>query len=267
VKEVILTPKERPDVPLEAEVITPDEFAGRDPEEILSLTVHEGNRERELGDFFDLEGRPGDSADQTRIIIDDDVDHVKLIGHRMTAGEIIIEGNAGRHTGAQMRGGRLVIHGHADDWLGREMRGGEILVEGNAGNYVGATYRGEWRGMSGGRIHVKGDAGHEIGEWMSDGRIIIEGNAGIMTGIHMQGGQILIQGDCGARPGAEMENGTIIVQGRAEDILPSFRYQGTETDPTDETPGEYHLFQGDYANGPDVKGKLYLNAALNDVPR
>ncbi len=265
-REVILTPKERPDVPLEAEVITPDEFAGRDPEEILELTVYEGNRERELGDFFDLEGRPGDSADETRIVIDGDVDHVKLIGHEMSGGEIIVEGDVGRHAGAQMEGGRLVVKGDADDWVGREMKGGEIIVKGDAGNYVGATYRGEWRGMSGGRIVVKGDAGDEIGEWMSDGEIVIEGDAGIMIGIHMQGGQIIVRGSCGVRPGAEMEAGTIVVQGRVEDILPTFKYQGTERDPVDGVSGEFHLFKGDYSNGPDVKGKLYVDAALNDVP-
>ncbi|WP_457615294.1 formylmethanofuran dehydrogenase subunit C [Methanopyrus sp.] len=266
-KEVVLTPKGKPDVPLEAEVICPDEFAGKSEEEIAALEVYEGNTTVELGEYFDVEGNAGDSPEDTRIVIDGDVPWAKLIGYNMSAGEILVEGDVGRHAGAEMKGGKLIVEGDADDWLGREMKGGDITVHGNAGNYVGSTYRGEWRGMSGGRILVKGDAGDEIGEWMSDGKIIVEGNAGIMIGIHMQGGTIVVRGDVGVRPGAQMEGGTIVVCGRAEDVLPSFRYGGLEEDPVEEVTGTFHLFTGDYANGPKVEGKLYLNTALNEVPR
>ncbi|WP_456482449.1 formylmethanofuran dehydrogenase subunit C [Methanopyrus sp.] len=266
-KEVVLTPKDEPDVPLEAEVISPDELAGKSEDEIASLEVHEGNRTVELGEYFDVEGNAGDSPEETRIVIDGDAPWVKLVGYGMSAGEVVIEGDAGRHVGAEMKGGKLIVKGNANDWVGREMKGGEIVVYGDAGNYVGSTYRGEWRGMSGGRIVVHGDAGNEIGEWMSDGEIIIEGEAGDMIGIHMQGGTIIVKGNVGVRAGTQMEGGTVVVCGRAEDVLPSFRYEGIEEDPVDGVTGTFHRFTGDYVNGPKVEGKLYLNTALNEVPR
>jgi len=41
----------------------------------------------------------------------------------MNAGRIVIEGDIGMHCGNFMSAGEIIIKGNADAWLGREMRG------------------------------------------------------------------------------------------------------------------------------------------------
>ena len=43
--EIILTPKEQPLVPLEANNVTPDMFAGKSLDEIKNLGIWNGNRQ------------------------------------------------------------------------------------------------------------------------------------------------------------------------------------------------------------------------------
>ena len=49
----VLTPKERPHVPLEAEVLSPDVVAGLSNSEIRGLSVYHGKRQLPLGEFFE----------------------------------------------------------------------------------------------------------------------------------------------------------------------------------------------------------------------
>ncbi|MCY2969292.1 MAG: hypothetical protein NTZ30_01315 [Planctomycetota bacterium] len=44
-------------VPLEAECITPDLFLGKSNADIAKLTVFDGNRKCELGQFFSISGQ------------------------------------------------------------------------------------------------------------------------------------------------------------------------------------------------------------------
>ena len=55
-RKTVLTPKERPHVPLEAEVLTPDVLAGRSRDEVRALPVVLGKRQCRLDDFFEVEG-------------------------------------------------------------------------------------------------------------------------------------------------------------------------------------------------------------------
>jgi formylmethanofuran dehydrogenase subunit C len=242
--KVILIPKEKFRIPVEAENISTDYFAGKQKSEIEALPVWEGNRERKIGDLFDVrvEEKSG-----MMVVIDGDVEMVKRIGEGMSYGEIVIKGSVGMHCGALMKGGKITINGDADDWCGRELRGGEIVVEGTAGNYVGSGYRGESPGISGGRIVVKGDAGDYAGESMSGGEILILGSAGLLPGYGMTGGTIRIKG-MAYLPGGEMKGGKIFVE-KAE-ILPSFKYEGIEV-----VEGkEKRRYLGDLA----CRGKGYL---------
>ena len=56
--EIILTPKEQPEVPLEASNIKPDVFAGKSIEEIKNIQIMHGNEVDKLGDFFEVSGEP-----------------------------------------------------------------------------------------------------------------------------------------------------------------------------------------------------------------
>jgi formylmethanofuran dehydrogenase subunit C len=67
----------------------------------------------------------------------------------MSAGSIIVEGDAGNFLGERMRGGLIKVEGDAGDNVGSNMRDGTIIVEGDAGKDVG------W-GMEGGEIHLNG---------------------------------------------------------------------------------------------------------------
>ena len=93
--------------------------------EILALPVFLGNRQRRLGEFFEVEG---DGA--TSLELHGDLAKVKWIGKGMTRADRV-HGNAGMHLGSGMSGGTISVHGNAGDWLGAEMTGGLIHVHGN----------------------------------------------------------------------------------------------------------------------------------------
>ena len=59
--------------------------------------------------------------------------NIKLIGFQMTAGKIIVEGDAGYHVGREMKGGEITVKGNAKPWAGMEMEGGLLHILGSAG--------------------------------------------------------------------------------------------------------------------------------------
>ncbi len=265
-KEIVLTPKELPNLPIHAEIIKPDVFAGKTIEEIEELKVQAGNKQINLSEIFSVKGETSEDPSDLRIIIDGDVSRVKRIGEEMKAGEILVKGNAGMLTGALMSGGSLIVEGNADAWFCQEMKGGESIVKGNAANYLGSSYRGDWTGMTGGKISVEGNAKSDIGEYMSKGTIIIKGDVESFVGVHMQGGTIIIEGNALERIGSEMDKGTILVKGEIKKPLPGYKYESTVTDPQiAETTfeGDYHKFIADIAN-PRTKGEVYALSNKNN---
>ena len=60
---ITLTLKEQPNVPLEAEMLSPDVMAGLTNDEIRALPVDLGKRQRRLDDFFSVEGEKSDELD------------------------------------------------------------------------------------------------------------------------------------------------------------------------------------------------------------
>ncbi|MEA3295466.1 MAG: formylmethanofuran dehydrogenase subunit C [Euryarchaeota archaeon] len=227
-QKVTLVPKEQFKISIEAETITPDNFAGKSAQDIGAMIAYEGNAPRPLLELFDIKVDGSADAADVKIEINGNVARVKRIGEGMSAGEIVINGDVDMRCGALMRGGSITIKGYADSWVGREMRGGEITVKGNAGFYVGAGYRGEPCGMTGGKITVFGNARDYVGEHLCGGEIIIKGNAGILPGISNKGGKIIIEGDT-AMPGSEMTKGTIIVKGTVTEMMPVYQNEGIET--------------------------------------
>ncbi len=249
--QVTLTPKKAFKVPVEAEAIKPDNFAGKGKSEIESIALWHGNKEVKLGSLFDVKVE-GVDKEGAKIVIEGDASRIKRIGEGMTSGEITINGNVDMHCGAMMSGGKVIVKGDADAWAGREMRGGELVVEGNAGNYLGAGYWGVEKGMRGGVIRVKGDAGDYVGGHMGGGEIIVKGSAGLLPGLNMSGGKIIIEGDV-TLPGGEMKNGMIVIKGKVLEMLPSFRFEGTEI--IDSL--KLKKFTGDLTRG--GSGTLYVN--------
>ncbi len=200
-----LTLKERPSVPLETEVLTPDILAPLDHAGVRALPVFLGKRQLRLDDFFEVEGPGSDELE-----IHGDLGRVKWIGKGMTRGRITVNGNAGMHLGSSMKGGTIEVSGNASDWVGAEMRGGLIRIHGNAGGQIGSAYRGSLSGMNGGTILIDGSAGIEIGMRMKRGIIAVRGRVRDFAGLQMKGGTIVLMGGAEVRTGAWMIRGTII---------------------------------------------------------
>jgi formylmethanofuran dehydrogenase subunit C len=269
--KIVLTLKEQPSVPLEAEILAPDHFTGLNIAAICALPVFLGKRQLRVDDFFTVEGQTVEGASgngqiaagQTSddIEIRGDVDKVKWIGRAMTRGRLRIVGNAGMHLGAYMKGGSIEVTGNASDWVGGEMTGGLIHVHGNAGGQIGAAYRGSMQGMRDGTILIGGSAGLEVGMRMRRGIIAIKGPVRDFAGLQMKGGTIVLFGGAELRTGAWMIRGTIISLAPIK-LLPTFIH-ACEYNPTflrlyakhlaelgfpipiDERDGKYQRYSGD----------------------
>ena len=196
-------------VPVEIEGLVPDSLREKSPAEIERLEIFHGNRKLPLAELFAVTGDASDG----RMEFEGDLAGVHFIGYGMTAGEIHVHGNAGRHLGGEMTGGRIIVEGNAGDWVGGEMHGGLIHVAGNAGHLIGAAYRGSKQGMTDGTILIGGDVGSEIGAAMRRGTLAVGGSCGDAAGFSMIAGSILVFGSCGIRIGADMRRGTIALLG------------------------------------------------------
>ena len=220
---IVLTIKEQPAVPLEAEVLSPDVIAGLAPDAIRALPIFLGKHRHRLEDFFEVDGPVLASAASEELKIRGDAAQVKWIGRGMTRGRIQIDGNAGMHLGAYMKGGVIEVTGSASDWVGAEMTAGLIRITGSAGGQVGAAYRGSAAGMRGGMILVEGSAGMEIGMRMRRGVIAVKGQVRDFAGLQMKGGTIFLLGGAEIRTGAWMIRGTIVSLAPLR-LLPTFSY-------------------------------------------
>ena len=228
---IVLTLKDQPSVPLEAEILAPDHFTGLDNAAIRALPVFLGKRQRRVDDFFDVEGdaRENTASDPGKgdeIEIRGDAAKIKWIGRAMTHGRLKIVGNAGMHLGAYMKGGSIEVTGNASDWVGGEMTGGLIHVHGNTGGQVGAAYRGSMQGMRDGTILIGGTAGLEVGMRMRRGIIAIKGPVRDFAGLQMKGGTIILFSGAEIRTGAWMIRGTIISL-KSLKLLPTFPFACT----------------------------------------
>ena len=202
-----LTLREQPDVPLEADVLTPDRLAGAD--DIAALPLWHGKERTRVGEFFAVSG----AGDDVRL--EGDLSRVKLIGAGMTAGRLTVAGDVGMHAGARMRGGELHVEGNAGDWAGAGMCGGRLVVRGSAGRQLGGVYPGDRAGMRGGEIVVHGDAGAQAGAGVRRGLIAVAGRVGEAAGVRMLAGTIVALGGLGPWAGAGMRRGSIVTMAPA----------------------------------------------------
>src|SRR3954452_17309101 len=202
-----LTLREQPDVPLEADVLTPDRLGGAD--DVRSLPLWHGNERTQVGEFFAVSG----SGDDVRV--EGDLTRVWFVGAGMTAGRLTVAGDVGMHVGARKRGGELHVEGDAGDWAGAGMHGGTLVVRGSAGRRLGGAHLGERAGMRGGEIVVHGDAGAQAGAGLRRGLIAVAGRVGDAAGLRMLAGTIVALGGVGARAGAGMRRGSIVTMAPA----------------------------------------------------
>ena len=260
------------EAPLEVEGVTPAVCRSRSLAEIATLQVFHGNREQQLGDFFDLDGDPSDG----RMVWRGDLRGVHWIGAKMDGGQMTLESDAGRHVGSEMSAGRIDALGSVGDWVGAELRGGVIHVRGDAGHLAGAAYRGSPRGMTGGALLIEGDAGNELAHSMRRGLMAVGGKIGDLAAFNMLAGTLLVFGESGIRCGAGMKRGTLGLLGATRpELLLTFQRAG-EADPAiirlilrdlrdrefpapdDLDPERLELWHGDFLEG--GRGEVFVRA-------
>ncbi len=90
----------------------------------------------------------------------------QYIGFAMTAGQIIVAGDAGDYLGAQLQNGVLICKGNAGARAGDRMRRGMLLIEGNVGEYCASD-------MMAGTLGVLGNTGAYLGYGMKRGTLLL----------------------------------------------------------------------------------------------
>jgi formylmethanofuran dehydrogenase subunit C len=147
--------------------LTSDKLAGMSPKKILGITLNN----IKVIDLFEVSG---DNFEE--IIFKNSTSQLDFIGHKMSRGSIVIEGDCGDFLGANMHGGNIVCHGNTGDRLGNQMRRGLILIDGDAGDYCGSR-------MVAGTIGVHGKVGKYAGFGMKRGTILLTQNPTLHTTI------------------------------------------------------------------------------------
>ena len=156
----------QPDVPLEAESITPAVINKLKVKEIEKVKVFHGNREVNMADFFTVSHNKTDLLE-----VEGDMHSIKYLGANMADGEMLIEGDVGQHLGSAMSGGFIKVNGNTGDWVAPEMSGGRLHITGNSGHCIASAYRGASKGVTGGEIIIEGNVKNELDSIMVFGLI------------------------------------------------------------------------------------------------
>ena len=212
---------------IELSGVTPERLADLSTASIARIGIVADGRTCPLGDLFAIAG----SATDGRILCEGDFSHVHRLGAGMQRGEIVVQGNVGRHAGEAMAGGTLSVLGDAGDWLAAEMNGGEVLVRGNSGDHVAAALPGSETGVRGGLIAINGDVGCLAGARMRRGVLGIGGSCGEAAAFEMRAGTVLVAGRVGRRSGMGMRRGSLIALSEVPEVPPTFS-RGAAWSPT-----------------------------------
>jgi formylmethanofuran dehydrogenase subunit C len=260
---ITITPKRVFDVPIQAACISVDVLAGKTVKEIAAMSITEGKETITMGDAFDI--KEDKKVETPAITLNGDFSRVKRIGQGMKTGEIVINGDAGMHTGEKLSGGKIIVNGNVGGWSGSEMKKGLLEVHGDAGDYLASPYRGTSTGMKGGLITVDGNVGTDVATWMQGGTIKIKGSAGRFLGYHMSDGTIYVEKGCDIRAGACMTGGKIIINGTMELMMPTFTIDSVKpkvkVDAEQTAQGPFYVFLGDMAE--HGTGKIFASKAAN----
>lgn len=151
--------KKNPPFKVDCSPLTPDKLSNLSPENILEITLNNSIKVTDLFEVF--------FGDFNDILFKKSSEQLDLVGHQMSRGRIIIEGDCGDFLGTHMHGGTIVCQGNAGDRIADRMRRGLILVEGNAGDYAASR-------MIAGTVGINGAVGKHCGYMMKRGTILLK---------------------------------------------------------------------------------------------
>ena len=203
-----------PTIPVSLKGIVPERFRDCAQSEWSKFVVAVGNQKVPIAEWFQVEVTGQPSAEENlhdELTLIGDLSNFHEIGHGLSEGSIVVQGNVGHSLGSGMTGGHIIVRGSAGCYAGAQIKGGKIDIEGNALDWLGAAYSGSKLGMQGGQITVGGSAGHGAGYRMRRGCIVIRQNAGRRLGWDMFAGTIVVGETVAQQCGTRMKRGTIIL--------------------------------------------------------
>ena len=134
------------------------------------------------------------------------VSHLHGLAAGLKYGDVVIQGDAGDYLGVlnagatirvtqnaaryvadNMTAGTVVIEGNAEYGTGQYCYGGVVIVRGNSGDFTATMNKGA-------TIIVCGDVGDEVGTYMLKGDLIVLGNAGEHFANYLIRGNVYIGG-------------------------------------------------------------------------
>ena len=235
---VTITITKQPELFIEAECFSPDALAGKSADAISKLPIYIGKTTETVGDYFAVDGNAGATAAETKLVIKGDTSRVKYIGSKMTAGEVVINGNA-------------------DMYVGNFMSGGKITAKGNIGHFAATS-------MSGGEITVLGNVGSDCATFITGGEIVIGGNVDVHVMTHADGGKVIIKGNAKSRLGGQASRGEIYLFGTVDVMMPGYAYSEDVELEVAGTKAKFAVYNGDLGErhptrkGQPIYAKLYL---------
>ena len=159
------TLKSKPAFMLDCSRLTPDNLTSLSLKQISNLPLTGNKNSLRVSDFFIISGNS-----TQHIIFKNSHLSLNKIGHKMSQGQITIEGDCGDFLGANMQGGSIICLGNAGDRVGDQMRRGLILIDGNAGDYCASR-------MIAGTIGVYGILGKFCGYAMKRGTVLLKNHS------------------------------------------------------------------------------------------
>ena len=126
------TLKSDPAFKLDCSRLTPNGLAGLSLTQIKNLSLTNSKNSLKVSDYFEVSGNNSDN-----IIFKNPSKQLDFIGHKMSHGSIICQGDVGDRVGDQMRRGLILIDGDAGDYCGSRMVAGTIGIYGKVGKYAG----------------------------------------------------------------------------------------------------------------------------------
>jgi formylmethanofuran dehydrogenase subunit C len=222
VSGVRLTRRAEPPLRVDLSALRPEALAGLDAAAIERLPLGGTRAPLAVGELFRVQ-----AGDEAAVVIEGGSPRFDALGAGMTAGSLVLEGDAGCFLGRGMRGGRLAVRGSVGAFAASGLRGGVIEIAGDAGDFLAAAGVGERAGMAGGVVVVRGSSGARAADRMRRGLIVIEGAAGAHLASHLIAGTVVCARP-GAHPGTLMRRGTLLLGDVP--LLPTFVRAGLAAD-------------------------------------